>query len=106
MEIEKKVKIIEEFYGSCAEILGTEHEFRDHVPRPRMSRTGEIYTPDTSHTRWNRPLGNGRFPGYGSIRLFWPDTVIFSLTKPKTVTKTINGREKALEFLREVVKNG
>ena len=105
MKIEEKVKVIEDFYGSCAEILGTEHEFRDHIPRPKMSRTGEIYTPSTANTRWNRPLGNGRFPGFGMIRLFWPETVQIQLSRPKAISITIEGREKALDYLRKEVGN-
>ena len=46
----------ETFYTRCGEILGIEHEY--HVPYKRR-------------TRWNaRVLGNGRYPGFGTIQIF------------------------------------
>lgn len=106
MKIEEKVKIEEDFYGECAEILGTEHEYRDQVPRPKVSRDGVVYTPSTTQTRWGpRTPGNGRFPGFGLIRLFWPNTVQINLTKPKIISITIEGREQALDYLRKEVGN-
>ena len=106
MKREETVKVIEDFYGQCAEILGTEHQFRDGVPGPKMDRNGNIYTPTTRATRWGgREPGNGRFPGFGMIRLFWPDTVQINLLKPKRISITIDGREEALSFLRKEVEN-
>lgn len=58
MKVEEKVKIEEDFYGECAEILGTEHEYRDCVPRPKIDREGQKYMPATKATRWG-----GREPG-------------------------------------------
>jgi len=106
MKIEEKVKVIEDFYGECAEILGTEHEYSDQVPRPKISRHGIRYIPTTKQTRWGpRTPGNGRFPGFGMIRLFWPDTVQIIITRPKTISITIEGREKALDYLRKEMEN-
>ena len=105
MKIEERVKVEEEFYSDCAEILGTEHEYRDCVPRPKMHRDGEVYIPSTMATRWGgREPGNGRFPGFGIIRLFG-DTVQIRLTKPKQISATSDGREEALAFIREEVNN-
>lgn len=58
----------QEFYRSCAKILGVEHEFS-----PRYSK----------RTRWNhRCPGNGRFPGHGTIRWFNRDNIYVSLHTP------------------------
>ena len=104
MKVEEKVKYEEDFYGKCAEILGTEHEFRDCVPRPKIDRDGKIYTPATKASRWGgREPGNGRFPGFGIIRAFG-NTVQINLTKPKRISAIIEGRDEALAFLREAVK--
>ncbi len=91
MKTEEKVKIIEDFYGQCAEILGTEHVYREPASRP---------------TRWGpRTPGNGRFPDFGMIRLFWPNTVQINLLQPKRISITIEGRQKALDYLREEIEN-
>lgn len=105
MERIQKVKAIEDFYSQCAEILGTGHEFRDQVPRPKVSRDGVRYIPSTTQTRWGpRSPGNGRFPGFGTIRLFWPETVQINLLNPKRIAITIEGRDKALDYLRNELK--
>ena len=104
MNRENIVKETEDFYGRCAEILGTEHEFRDCVPRPKMDRNGKMYTPATKATRWGgREPGNGRFQGFGIIRAFG-NTVQINLTKPKRISAIIEGRDEALAFLRKAVK--
>ena len=103
MKIEERVKIEENFYRLCAEILGTEHQYRDGVPRPKWSGvTNEMYTPSTRATRWGgREPGNGRFPGFGSIRLHWPDLVLIRLRHPKRIFANIEGRDEALQYLRQ-----
>ena len=105
MKVEKRVKLEEDFYGRCAEILGTEHQYRDGVPRPKMDREGKMYTPSSRATRWGgREPGNGRFSGFGLIRLFG-NTVQINLTKPKRISAIIDGREEALAFLEKEVNN-
>ncbi len=107
MKIEEKVKIEEKFYSDCAEILGTEHQYSDGIPRPKIDREGKTYIPSTRATRWGgREPGNGRFPGFGLIRLYWPDLVSIRLRHPKNIHTNIIGRDKALQYLRqEVNKN-
>ena len=105
MKVEEKVKEEEDFYGKCAEILGTEHQYRDGVPRPKIDRDGKIYTPATKASRWGgREPGNGRFPGFGIIRAFG-NTVQINLNKPKKISAIIEGKEEALAFLRKEVNN-
>lgn len=105
MKIEDRVKLEEDFYGECAEILGTEHQYRDGVPRPKIDRDGKIYTPTSRGTRWGgREPGNGRFPGFGLIRLFG-NTVQIQLTEPKRLSGIFNSKQEALSFLRKELSN-
>ena len=107
MKLEERVKEEENFYRLCAEILGTEHQYRDGVPRPKVDREGKSYIPSSRSTRWGgREPGNGRFPGFGSIRLHWPDLVLIRLNRPKKIYANITGRDEALQYLKqEVNKN-
>jgi len=106
MKIENRVKELENFYGECAKIFDTEHQYRDGVPRSKVNRDCEIYTPCTRATRWGgRSPGNGRFPGFGLIRVF--GTVVhISIHTPKKISATITGLEEALLYLREEMNNG
>ena len=73
------------FYQQCAERLGAHHHYR---PFPYSRRT-----------RWNaREPGNGRFPGFGLIRLSG-DTVHMQLRAPAGVNRWFATREAALDFL-------
>lgn len=79
----------EEFYGKCAEILGTAYECRPH--------------PYGYRSRWNnRQPGSGRFPDHGIIRLFG-DHVQIALRAPVTISRNIEGREAAIAFLSETI---
>ena len=101
MNTDEKVKSEEDFYSECAEILGTEHQYRDDAPRPKVDRDGNVYTPMTKATRWGgREPGNGRFPGFGIIRLFG-SVVQVQLTEPKRLSGIFNSKEEALSFLRK-----
>lgn len=52
----------EAFYAQCGEILGIEHNWN---------------TPVARRTRWNaRRIGNGRFPGYGLIRVYGDQVMV------------------------------
>ena len=108
MKKEDRVKIESDFYGDCAELLGTEYEYSDHVPGPKVDRkTNERYTPPTKASRWGgREVGNGCFPGFGLIRLHWPNLVIIRLNNPKPIWATIYGLDEALDFLRKELSNG
>ena len=103
MKKEDRVKVESKFYGDCADLLGTECEYRDHLPGPKVDReTGVVYTPPTRASRWGgREPGNGRFKGFGLIRLHWPNLVIIRLNKPKPIWATIYGLDEALDFLRK-----
>ncbi len=94
------------FYNRCAELLGTEHYYVNSEPIQKINwRTGEFYTPATRATRWGgRGAGNGRFPGFGMIRLFG-DTVQINLYHPKKIYIVIEGREQALAFLNKELKH-
>jgi len=79
----------EEFYLRCAELLGT-----------RYDCTGLT---DSYRTRWNnRRPGNGRFPGFGIIRLHGDDVHV-SLRHPVSVSRHFHGRTAALQWLAAAV---
>lgn len=74
------------FYGACAQALGIAHEY--HKPMRRR-------------TRWNnRRLGNGRFPGFGLVRLHGAAVIIIS----HRGTKPFGDRATALAWLRDLSK--
>lgn len=76
----------ETFYGACAEALGIPHDYRRPVRR---------------RTRWsNRRLGNGRFPGFGLVRLHGETVIVMS----HQGTKPFNTRGEALAWLRNLPK--
>jgi hypothetical protein len=74
------------FYNKVAELLGcTEHAYKKFPYRKR--------------TRWNaRVLGNGRYPGFGLVRIFG-SKVHISLYKPVRVNRWFDSMELALVFL-------
>lgn len=95
-----RAKIEEKFYAACGEMLGMKHNYVDSVPQPKVDRYGVIYMPATKATRWGgREPGNGRYPGFGTIRLFG-NVVQIRLTRPKQIFATIDGLDTALEFLK------
>jgi len=52
----------EAFYARCGEILGIEHNWNTPVKR---------------RTRWDaRRIGNGRYPGYGLIRVYGSQAMV------------------------------
>ena len=55
-EREAHLRWEQEFYAKCSELLNVKHKYYKPVPR---------------RTRWNtRLIGNGRYPGFGVIRIF------------------------------------
>jgi hypothetical protein len=77
----------EQFYAEVAEILGTTHDYRE--PKRR--------------TRWNaRQVGNGRFPGWGLVRLFGDAVLVCLRRGPPPLIRRFASREEALEFLRQL----
>lgn len=82
----------EEFYNECAKILNSDQEFIPNISK--------------RHNRWGpRQPGNGRFPEFGTIRVFSEQYIHVALNKPESVVKTFDGKEKVLEFLRELMNN-
>lgn len=78
-----------DFYRECAEILGTSYDCEGFPYRYR--------------TRWNnRAPGNGRFPGYGLIRLFG-DQVQIALHHPVKLQQNVSTRTEALRILKEAL---
>lgn len=77
----------QQFYRSCAELLGVEGGYR---PR-RFAQAN----------RWNnRAPGNGRFPGFGLIRMFGPRHIQLSLRRPRKINATCSSAEEALSLLQ------
>ena len=79
----------EEFYRECAAILGAEDLYRTRRFAGR--------------SRWNnRDPGNGRFPGYGTIRMFAPDQIHIALRWPEPLSRKCRSVEQALALLKEL----
>lgn len=79
----------DDFYRRCADLLGVDYECAGF--------------PYAIRNRWNnRAPGSGRFPGMGVIRVFG-DEVCLSLRRPVRTTRTIVGRDAALEWLAYVM---
>lgn len=77
-----------DFYEECAKILGVDYECEGFPYRKR--------------TRWNnRKAGNGRFPGFGIIRVYG-DVVHVALRKPIIHQQIFNSKQEALDFLRQI----
>lgn len=86
--MEKDKTAVEQFYQRCSDLLGTENTY---VERGQYWR----------RTRWtNREPGSGRFPGFGTIRMFSPDCIHVSLSKPFDVNRTFENAEEVYAFLR------
>jgi hypothetical protein len=74
------------FYQRCAELLGCDK----HVYRK---------FPYYKRTRWNnRGAGNGRYEGFGLIRLFG-SKVHMALHSPVRLNRWFNSQDEALLFL-------
>ena len=81
------------FYADCAHILGAQAEY---------SRW-----PYGNPDRWNnRKPGNGRFPGFGIIRMFGQTHVQVSLRHPVKLNGTYGSREAAVSAVRTAVSIG
>lgn len=81
----------QEFYQACAKLLGAEHEYQPYPYRRR--------------NRWNnRRPGNGRFPGFGVIRLYG-DRAHIQLRAPVRMSLWCS-HEEALEFLKAITPAG
>lgn len=82
---EEKHDVENRFYERCAELLGVPHIYK---PFPFRKRT-----------RWNnRTAGNGRFEGFGLIRIFGP-SVHIALTSPIATNRWFKTHDDALSYL-------
>jgi len=95
----------EEFFNECAKILGTEHNYVDLKPLKRYNRiTGKMTQTGSAYTRWGpRIPGNGRFPGFGLIRVFGPTNIFVALHHPIAINQQFKNFDEVLEFLRNIV---
>lgn len=81
MILTEKQQREKDFYTKCGEILNIKHEY--HKPWPRR-------------TRWNcRTLGNGRYPGFGTIQIFGSNIRIMS----KRGTKVFSSYAEVYDYL-------
>ncbi len=79
------------FYETCGELLGAPYAYE---PFPYRKRT-----------RWNnRKGGNGRYEGFGLIRLFG-NTVHVCLSAPIRINRVFKSRQAALDYLRDLTTN-
>ena len=87
----KEIGAVEDFYQRCSDLLGTENTYVERSPYWRR-------------TRWtNRAAGSGRFPGFGTIRMFSPDCIHVSLTKPVAINRTFDSAEEVYAFLKKAL---
>ena len=92
----------QDFYAELAALLGTEvqpwNRLNDVIFR-RDRKTGALAP--TNACRWfGREPGNGRFPGFGTVRAFGP-VVHVVLRHPIAVNRRFDSFDAALAFLRE-----
>lgn len=74
-----------EFYDRCAEIINTQYNCESFKYKKR--------------TRWNnRKAGSGRFPDFGTIRVYGK-IVHISLTKPIFLNVVCQSKQEALGIL-------
>lgn len=80
----------EEFYNAVAELLQCE----EHVYK---------LFPYLKRDRWNnRAAGNGRYPGFGLVRMFSPNLVVVTLTRP-ALRGQYGSPDLALAAIREAL---
>ena len=90
------------FYERCAELLGVPHEhntFNDNIYR--HDRNGVLCMTNAGRFAGRMP-GNGRFQGYGLIRLYG-SKVHVCLTKPISINKLFDSEEECLVFLQSII---
>ncbi len=78
------------FYEAAAETLGAHHEYQPWTGR--------------GPNRWNnRRPGNGRFPGFGTVRFFGPNAIHLCLHAPRPLNRMAGSADEALALLRGVM---
>jgi hypothetical protein len=81
----------EAFYRECARLLDASHIYRPRIGQPN---------------RWNnRHPGNGRFPGFGTIRMHSPGQIHVSLRQPLPVIRTCRSPEEVFRLLRHLMRS-
>ena len=76
------------FYNRCAELLGTEYNC--------------VAFPYDKRTRWNnRSPGEGRYPGFGTIRKYG-DVIHVALRHPVSHTHIYTSEDAVYEFLKSL----
>lgn len=86
----RDIEIERKFYQRIAEILGVPDNYKSF--------------PYQKKTRWNnRTAGNGRFEGYGLIRMFGPNCIHVALINPIKVNKIFCSPEEVYDFLFGVI---
>jgi len=79
----------EDFYRECARLLTATHTYRPWVGPPP--------------NRWNnRHPGNGRYPGFGTIRMHAPNQIHVSLRHPVSVSRICRSPKEVFRLLRNV----
>lgn len=76
-----------QFYQECARLLSVPY----------------TYTPWTGRgpNRWNnRHAGNGRFDGFGTIRMFSPNCIHLSLRAPRPINCVVRSVEEVYALLQ------
>jgi hypothetical protein len=75
------------FYATVAEMLGTSYDYKPWTGRPP--------------NRWNnRHPGNGRFPGYGTIKMFSPTSIHVCLRAPVPINRMCRSEDEVYDLLR------
>lgn len=83
---EEKHAVEQGFYQRCAELLGASHTYKPWVHH--------------KITRWNnRTPGNGRFPGFGTIKMFGPTLIHVSLRHPCVVNRVCRSQDEVFALL-------
>lgn len=88
-EREARIGREQDFYNRVAKILQIEYNY---------------IVPFFKKTRWNaRCLGNGRFPGYGLIRMYGPKLIHVVLNHPVHTNKHFTDIDECIKFLSDIM---
>lgn len=81
----EKSSVEEGFYQTCAAMLGVSYQYK-----PGPSRI----------TRWNnRNPGNGRFPGFGMIRMYGPTQIHVCLRHPEIINRRCSSVDEVFSLI-------
>ena len=92
--------ITEDFYKLCDEIVGVESEYKQPLKiYPKTDRDGNKVQPMTNASRWGgREPGNGRYEGYGLIRVYNASCIHITFKNPN-INNTYDSFDEALKDL-------